>query len=269
MFSLKCICLCEAPRYVILVYTLIWVRTYDSCITCNTLLFHRDTTLVISDSRGVPVIRRIDDPNIICKAVRGARLQDMAGLADQLIAAHHPKTCLILAGVNNMTVRNRRTRSVSLVYYDPFELANHIIRLINRIRSRLISTHPQVRFAIGGIIGIDLNHYNGLEGFSPYQWIVDEAIRQINAYVRLLNQQARLYHPRLTTKVHTYYRGKPKNQYRLLHDGLHLGEIVIGSWVRNIIRFHLTNTLGIAPTWSNVVSQDVTDECINATVING
>lgn len=234
-----------------------------------TLLFCRNITLVISDSRGVPVAHRITDPNVVCKAIRGARMQDMVHLADRYIDAHRPSTCLILAGVNNMTVRNRHTRRVSLLYYDPFDLANHVIRVIIRVRSRLIDSHPQVRFAIGGIIGINLNHYNGIEGYSIYQWVVDEAVWQINAYVRLLNQQARLYHPRLTTKVHTYFRGRPKNQYRLLRDGLHLGEILISSWVINIERFHLVNTIGLAPFWSNYGNLQGTDRCISATVING
>lgn len=237
--------------------------------TCIFLLLCRNITLVLSDSRGVPVTRRIADPNVICRAVWGARLQDMVGLADLMIAAHQPKTCLILAGVNNITTLDRRTRRVSLVYFDPFELANHIIRLINRVRSRLISNHPQVRFGIGGIIGINLNCYNGLEGYSPFQWVVDDAVRQVNAYVRLLNQQARLYHPRLTTKVHTNCRGRPKNQYRLLSDGLHLGEILVDSWARNIERFHLVNTIGLAPFWSQGGSQYESDICNRAVVING
>lgn len=260
---------CEITVYMYLPCMISCTATYCYLLPYIVLLLYRNITLVISDSRGVPVTRRIDDPNVICRAVRGARLQDMIGIADSMIATHQPKTCLILAGVNNITLRDRRTRRVSLMYYDPFELANFIIRLINRVRSRLISNHPQVRFGIGGIIGINLNHYNGLEGFSPYQWVVDDAIRQINAYVRLLNQQARLYHPRLTTKVHTYYRGRPKNQYRLLPDGLHLGEILVNSWARNIVRFHLVNTVGLAPLWSNEGNIDESDNCNHASVING
>lgn len=213
----------------------------------------RNVTVVICDSRGVPVRRRISDDNVICEAVRGARLQDVPGLADELISRYNPATCLIIAGINNMTIMNRRTRKVSLVYYDPFELANHVIRLINRIRTYLTGMHRGVRFGFGGMIGIDLNHYNSIEGYSPFQWVVDEAVRQINAYVRLLNQQCNLYHPRLTSKVHSFFRGRPKNHYRLLRDGLHLGNILITIWARNIVRFHLVNTIGIQPFWSGIL----------------
>lgn len=229
--------------YIVNIYHLHFIHYFPCYI-------HRSTTLVLCDSRGVPVERHLSDVNVICKSMRGARLQDMKNLAVSMIPIHEPTTCLILAGINNMTIRNRHTRKVTLLYFDPFDLANHIIRLINRVRSNLIARFPNVKFAIGGIIGINLNRYNGIDGYSTHQWVMDEAIYQINAYIRLLNQQAGLYHPRLTTKVHTYYRGKPKNQYRLLSDGLHLGEILIASWAKNIERFHLVNTVGLPPFWA-------------------
>lgn len=219
-------------------------------LQCSIHLCHRSVTVIVMDSRGAPLQRMIVDPNVIIEARSGARLQDMVGLATSLIKRHNPISCLIVAGINNMTRMNRQTRKVSLIYYDPFDLANHIIRLINRIRRYLIYTFPGVKFGFGGIIGMNLNHYNNLDGYSPHQWVMDEAVRQINAYIRLLNQQAHLYHPRLTTKVHAYYRGKPKNNYRLLRDGLHLGDILVSSWVRNLERYHLVNTVGINPFWN-------------------
>lgn len=215
------------------------------CILCC-----RNITLILTDSRGIPVRRMIGDPNIKLEATRGARLHDMISIATTMIARYNPSSCLIIAGVNDMTVLDRRTRKVSLLYYDPFEMANHIIRAINRARRRLIQLFEGVKFGFGGIIGLNLNHYNNIEGYSPYQWVIDGAVRQINAYIRLLNQQQNLYHPRLTSKVHSYYRGRPKNNYRLLRDGLHLGDTLVASWARSIERYHLVNTVGIHPFWS-------------------
>lgn len=235
---------------------LIYVFCVELCCVSHDLLIAlilpilRNVTLVLSDSRGVPVQEKIGDPNLIVMSFRGARLQDMVNHAMTAIAETNPATCLITAGINNMTIRNKRSRKVSLVYYDPFNLANHVIRLINRVRSQLIRMFGNIRFGIGGIIGINLNRYNKLKGYSSHQWVVDDAIKQINTYVRLLNQQAKLYHPRLTTKVHTYYRGRPKNNYRLLPDGLHLGNILVDIWVRSLERFHLVNTVGIPPFWN-------------------
>lgn len=222
----------------------------DYTMLTSIFLIARNTTLVILDSRGIPVQRLIDDPGVVCRSYRGARLQDITRHAEDLIPVIRPTSCLIVAGVINLTHKNRRNGMVILIYYDPFELANFVIRLINRMRLRLISLFPTTKICFGGIIGINLNKYNKLEGFSPYQWIIDEAIRQINAYLRLLCQQSQLYYPRLTSKVHAYYRGKPKNNYRLLYDGLHLGPILCHNWVTSINRFHWVNTLCRAQFWA-------------------
>lgn len=240
---------CIRPIYQITLF-LVWCSFTQLLVASLFFLYHRNVTVVLTDSRGASLRRMIGDPNVIIEAVRGARLQEMVGRAAALIPRLNPKSCLVIAGINNMTIMNRRTRKVSLLYYDPFELANHVIRLINRVRRHLIDSFPRTKFGFGGVIGIDINHYNDLEGYSPYQWIIDEAIRQINSYIRLLNQQLGLYHPRLTSKVHSYYRGKPKNHYRLLRDGLHLGDTMINSWARNIERYHLVNTVGIIPFWN-------------------
>lgn len=221
-----------------------------SVISHTTFLYSRDRTLVLFDSRGVPVQRLLDDPAVICKSYRGARLQDISKHAERLIPRYQPVSCLVVAGINNLTTRIGRTGTVSLLYYDSFELANHLIRLINRVRSKLLERFPSVNLCFGGILGMNLNMYNRRDGYSPYQWILDDAVRQINAYIRLLSQQSYLYFPRLTSKVHSYYRGKPKNNYRLLYDGLHLGPILRQNWSISIMRFHWVNTKKLAPIWA-------------------
>lgn len=231
---------------IMLYYTYVLVYT----LLIFVFLIARNITFALFDSRGIPVQRMMDNPAVVCRSYRGARLQDIARHAEELIPVIRPTSCLIVAGVNNLTHKNRHNGTVLLIYYDPFELANHIIRLVNRMRIRLTRSFPTTKICFGGVIGMNLNKYNKLDGISPYQWILDEAIRQINAYLRLLCQQSQLYYPRLTSKVHAYYRGKPKNNYRLLSDGLHLGPIVCYSWVTSINRFHWVNTLCLAQFWA-------------------
>lgn len=242
---------CEGPRILLLIlYTLYIVCVFTQNLLIPVISIDRNTTLVLLDSRGAPVLRQINNPGIVCRMYRGARLQEIVRHAEELIPHIRPKSCLIVAGVNNLTYKNRCNGLVYLNYYDPFELANHIIRLVNRMRAKLIRMFPATKICFGGIVGMNLNKYNRREGFSPYQWILDEAIRQINAYLRLLSQQLQLYYPRLTSKVHAYYRGRPKNNYRLLYDGLHLGPVVCRSWVTSINRFHWVNTLNLAQFWA-------------------
>lgn len=206
-------------------------------------------TLVVCDSRGGSLLPYITDDDVHLKFYRGARLMFVAHRASELIGCLALTSVLIAAGINDMTFRDKTTRVIKVRLEDSFDLANFVIRQIIMARAMLTRRHPGVKLAFGGINGIQLNRYNVLEGYSDSQGIIDEAIIQVNAYIRLLNQNAKVYPPRLTSKVHTWYKGRNKNNYHLLRDGLHLGHIVTRYWLRSIKRFHKVNTLGLAPLW--------------------
>lgn len=210
----------------------------------------RPTTLIVCDSRGASLLPHLHDHGIRLKVYRGARIMFVAHRASDLIDSLAPVTVLIAAGINDLTYKDKGTKTTNVRFMDAFDLANYVIRQILIARSMLIRQHPNVRLAFGGINGIQLNKYNGLDGYSESQGIIDEAIMQINAYIRLLNQVARVYPPRLTFKVHTWYKGR-NNNYHLLRDGLHFGHIVTRYWLRSIKRFHRVNTLGHVPSWIN------------------
>lgn len=204
-------------------------------------------TLVVCDSCGKRVLPLLDDVNIVCRAYPGATLESILPKLYELIDNYQPISCLIAVGVNDLTHLNRALRSVQPKMNDPFLLANSVIRKILSIRRRLLSHYPDLHVVFGGVNGIDLHRYNRIQGISPMQNVIDDCITQINCYIRLLNRQNRSYHPRLTSKVHTWRKGRRVNRYHLLSDGLHFGDVVAISWVWAIHRFHRRNTLGIIP----------------------
>lgn len=209
----------------------------------------REITLILCDSRGASILPYLTDPGVICKVYRGARISDVALRASKLIRDLNPRVCLILAGINDFTVRNKKDRVTRIHVADSFDLANLVIRRLLSARRLLTRKYPDTKIAFGGINGIQLNRYNHMPGVSRNQSAIDDAIMQVNMYIRLLNQQMGVYHPRLISKVHVWYKGKRKNNYHLLSDGLHLGAIVTRYWVRSLMRFHRVNTLGHEPTW--------------------
>lgn len=208
-----------------------------------------DKTLIVCDSRGAGVQGHLTDPDIVCKVYRGARIIDVVLRASKIINQIQPKTCLILVGINDVTYRDRSTKLVHVRCTDSFDLANSVINKILSARRILIKRHPAVKFAFGGVNGIHLNRYNKLPGISEHQSVIDDAIMQINTYIRLLNQQMKVYYARLVSKVHTWHKGKRKNNYHLLADGLHFGRIVTRYWIRSLVRFHKVNTLGYGADW--------------------
>lgn len=200
---------------------------------------------MVMDSRGKRIQAGMESPGIICKSYSGATLSSIRPQIPELIKKYRPVTCLILLGVNDLTIYNKVTRTVTLTKYDSFDLANMVIARILSLRRLLLLKFPNTKIIFGGINGIDIACFNR-EDYNPeIQRIVDDCITQINSYLRLLNRVNGYYHPRFTSKVHIWRSARRVNRYHLLHDGLHLGGIVTQSWITAIFRTHRINTLGL------------------------
>lgn len=195
-------------------------------------------TIVVADSQGRYLDTMVDDENILISFHSGATLTDVAAHAINIIGRHQPDLILLLAGINDITMLNRTTRQVALISTSRGVIIDHLIRRINLAKSMILSQYPHVKVAIGGILGIDLNTYNRRHGTSPLQHIVDDVITAINAYIRQVNHDAGLPHPRLTTKLHTWRRGRRRNSYSRLRDGLHPNNLILESWARQLRNFH-------------------------------
>lgn len=237
------------------------LNMYCSSLIMNSANFYRflsrNGTLVIGDSRCCCLQGTFKDGDIIVYAYRGAGILTVVDKAKSLIKRHDPVACLLLCGINDMTTLNRSTRVIKPRLYDAFDLANLIIGLLLQARRELVLLFPEVRIIFGGIIGVALNTYNNLTGVSPSQIIVDDAITQINSYIRLLNQLVLTSQPRMTSKVHCWRKGIRTNYYHLLRDGLHLGPTVRETWIREITNFHVNNSAtaslcSVEPTWATV-----------------
>lgn len=205
----------------------------------------RRVTLVICDSCGARLGSFIRDEDIICIYYRGADLRFVIQRLATLVRTYLPVTCLVMAGVNDMTFRAKGSRVVFPRCSDAFDLANHVINQILSVRRDILACYPWLRVAFAGVNGICLDKYNCFKSYPCDQRAIDDAIQQINSYIRLLNQNSRLYHPRITSKVHAWRRGRRVTRYKYLFDGLHPGPILLRQWARSIVKFHRINTLGL------------------------
>lgn len=195
-------------------------------------------TIVIADSRGRHLDMWVDNEEILISFHPGARLIDVAREALHIVPRFSPDIILLMAGINDTTIMDRRTRQVRLISISRAVIIQHLICQINQAKHIITSAFPNVKVAIGGIIGLELNTYNRRSGISRWQYVIDDAITAINSYIRQLNQDSNLPHPRLTTKVHTWRRRIRRCIYSRLHDGLHPGDLILSSWARQLNRFH-------------------------------
>lgn len=195
-------------------------------------------TIVVTDSRGRNLDTWVDNEEVLISFHSGARLLDVAHQALNIISRFRPDVILLMAGVNDMTYIDRISRKVKLVTTSRGLMIQHLINQINQAKSLITTSFPKVKVAIGGIIGIELNMYNRVQGISPWQYVVNDAITAINSYIRQLNRDSNLPTPRLTSKVHTWRRGARRTIYSRLHDGLHPGNLVLMAWAKQLNIFH-------------------------------
>lgn len=205
----------------------------DFLVTAEIML-----TIVVTDSRGKNLDTWVNNEEVLIASYSGARLIDVAREALNIIPRFWPDTILLMAGINDVTTLNRRTRKVRLISTSRALIIQYLIQQINHAKCMITAAFPHVRVAVGGIIGLELNKYNRRRGVSCWQYVVDDVITAINSYIRQVNSDSGLPHPRLTTKVHTWRRGKRKCIYGRLYDGLHPTDLILASWARQLNLFH-------------------------------
>lgn len=170
-------------------------------------------TIVVCDSRGRYLDSMVDREDSLDSYHSGGTLHRVALEAIDIMARFNPDTLLIMAGINDMTIMDRTTRKVRPISLSVEVLINHVTSRVNQAKSLILTSYPNVNIVVRGILGINLNCYNGRVGVSPVQNIVDNAIIAINANIRQMNVDSGLPYPRLTSKVHTWRKGMAKHLY--------------------------------------------------------
>lgn len=195
-------------------------------------------TIVVTDSRGRALDSFLDHDNILVSTQSGAKLHQLADRACNIIYRHRPDVVLLMGGINNLTILNRHTRRVSLISTSRGVMINYLIQQINEAKALILGAYPDTKLIIGGIAGMCINTYNRLPGVAPNQWLLDDTITAINAYIRQMNRDSGVPHPRLTSKIHTWRHGRRRHVYKRLYDGLHPSDLVLHSWARQIRLMH-------------------------------
>lgn len=198
--------------------------------------------LIFTDSRGKNLDAYVDHPYILVKAYKGATLCQIIERAEPIINQYRPAGVLFIGGTCDLTVMNCVTRQISLRFQTLGELLEHMISVFREARTMATAKFPSLKISFGGLCGIDLDRYNGYNSFNSLQSVIDDTIHLLNYHIKTDNVQHGTIHPTLTSRVHIVRSTKPRrNQYRLLTDGVHLGETLYLDWARNIRRYYRNN----------------------------
>lgn len=85
---------------------------------------------------------------------------------------------------SDLTYKNRRTGKIDLLkyyYYPP--LFHHISETFKSARSMTDQRYPNIRIGFAGICRFNINRYNRMCGYSPYQWLIDSVTDMINKQI--------------------------------------------------------------------------------------
>lgn len=202
--------------------------------------------VVICDSRGryLQDYLPADQDSIRVLFYSGVRLNDLLYRSYDKCLGLNPKYNLVHGGICNMSIKDRSSGSIDLVYKNEVELLDHMCLAFTTAWELARSMYPGKDVIFSGLCRMDLNKYNGFGGYHPHQPIIDSVIEQLNHHITGLNYQAGVYLPKMTSKVHKRNNRKGhRNQYRLLPDGIHPGPVVLKDWATNIHNlFKLLNT---------------------------
>lgn len=127
-------------------------------------IFGKMLTIAVCDSRGRYLDTWVDNENILVSFHSGAKLNDVAHEAPKIIPRFKPDIIVLMAGVNDLTVLDRRTRQVRLISTSRSVMIHHLITQINWAKASILALYPNIKVAIGGILGIEINTYNRMRG---------------------------------------------------------------------------------------------------------
>lgn len=204
---------------------------------------HRSNlTLVFTDSRGKSLDAFVENEAILVKAYSGAKLINIVNYAATHVWELNPARVLFIGGTCDLTVKSHATQRIRPRFMSSNTLISYMMGVLRQARALARRLFPGVVVAFGGLCGVNLNKYNRCFGYHSQQTVIDRVIDPINWEIKRGNMALGIVHPTLTGKIHrrSSTRGN-RNQYRLLYDGVHLGDIVVRDWAKNINKFHYNN----------------------------
>lgn len=191
--------------------------------------------VVLCDSRGRHLQDYLPMESIKVLFYPGASLIDILQRSRVSCVDLDPKFILIHGGICNLSIKDRRSGKIQLVSSNEGELLDHMKSAFTSAWDLAHEMYPRQHVIFSGLCGMDINRYNGLEGYHDDQPLIDRVIESVNHHIVELNYRAGVYQAKMTSKIHKRSKTNGhRNQYRLLTDGIHPGPVVLRDWGKNV-----------------------------------
>lgn len=200
-----------------------------------------EKTLVIADSRGAGMSILLDEYNDIGRTVvlthRGAGYIRAAMDSLETIRSFKPTMIVLLAGICDVTARNRNTKITTVRSTDPILLLENVSAALSRALDIIIAA-TNARVSVATVTGLDLKKYNNFSKTTNdnQQETINNLIVSLNRKIIDINKDNNVPTTWTASRVHPYYRGKYHHLYNRLSDGCHPNNETKRYWARMIAK---------------------------------
>ena len=198
--------------------------------------------LVISDSRiaGIgDLVKAKGGYNEIIefRMRKGANLDRMADVAIGHLSKCPFDIVYVAGGACDITSKNMETGAISFDWKDEDSLRSHLLGALIGANDRRKKYLPASRIIFCSLIGCELKRVvNCHEVSEDQQAMVDNAVWDFNSKVFRINEENSTFSPSLHQSVHRLCKGKKRNYYHHLDDGLHLTDFLKNKWADQFIK---------------------------------
>ena len=197
--------------------------------------------VVFTDSRGSGIQDILDRLNtsgeyIEIMEYKSATLQNLASIAETYLRLHPFDVIYVAGGATHITDKDESTKLISYGWGSGPGLQNYLISILRRADTSARKKFPASKVIFCPLIGTDLGRVvNAHVVTQEDQHTVNNAVWEFNSEVFKISNERNTFCPALHHQVHRFCKGKRREYYHHLHDGLHLNDSLKEKWAQHFI----------------------------------
>lgn len=215
----------------------------------------RKTKLIvlIMDSRGAGIQEEIDKRkkdgfNIKVLVYRGRGVAAAANEAEVKLAWWRPEQIYLVAGICDITRRDKDTKMVSLRLQETEAALETQLYYMKSAADSIaaVLTGTEYKLIFAELTGMCISTYNQTLYPHEHQSILDDTVMQVNNEKVGINRENGCYTPWLARHVHKNKKNGSKvtKYHKLSEDGLHLTQELKEKWAMDLLDVIYKNTKG-------------------------
>ena len=198
--------------------------------------------LVVTDSRGAglgDLVRESKElkEHFEVKICRGASLGELADETTSHLQRCPFDVVYIAGGVCDITSKNQLSNKISYDWINGEDLSKHLKGSLNKADEKMKKYFPASKVVFCTLLGSELKRVvNAHPTNDKQQEDVNKAVWDFNCEVFRINKERDTFSPSLHSQVHRVCKGKKRNYYQHLHDGIHPSKFILEKWADQFVK---------------------------------